>query len=228
MNLQLAVAITCGLLLISACSEEGFSDRVLRTAATNGDKATLIRYLQKGGDIDAPLTQASGDNKRFTRMLHEAAWAERVEFVQALIVHKANVNATNWLGQTALMELLSADPNPMRAVIINLILSDSVNLKIKDAEGDDALNHASSGQPAAIIKLLLQAGANPNTTNAIGKTPLHKATNVECVRLLMQAGAKTSVLDCNGDSPIDIARKGRRWSVLNLLTNAPSPSLLPE
>jgi ankyrin repeat protein len=64
------------------------------------------------------------------------------------------------------------------------------------------------------VKLLLEHGADPNTQDEYGDTPLHWAAfgdNVEVVKLLLEYGADPTVKDKDGRTPLDLARvKGRR------------------
>jgi ankyrin repeat protein len=64
------------------------------------------------------------------------------------------------------------------------------------------------------VRLLLEYGADPNTQDEYGDTPLHKAASegrVEVVELLLVYGADPTVKDEDGRTPLDLARvKGRR------------------
>lgn len=56
-----------------------------------------------------------------------------------------------------------------------------------------------------IVILLLEAGANPNSTNASKRTPLHLAVDrnsPEIVTALLKAGAKPNLLDQDGWTPL--------------------------
>ncbi len=71
------------------------------------------------------------------------------------------------------------------------------------------------------VRWLLHQGANPNVSNAEGKTPLHTVAcasfcmgammcggnPVEVLCILLEAGADPHVKDANGKTPLDIIRK---------------------
>lgn len=80
-----------------------------------------------------------------------------------------------------------------------------------DSHGRTALHLATGNRQPATLRMLLQAGADPNATDADGGTPLIHAFQGrlpvrEVVDLLVQAGAKPSTKDAYGFSAKDYAR----------------------
>ena len=60
-----------------------------------------------------------------------------------------------------------------------------------------------------VVKILLDAGADPKISNVYGMTPLHMAAivgNVEVVKLLLREGADPHKAACHGNTPLDLAR----------------------
>lgn len=70
-----------------------------------------------------------------------------------------------------------------------------------------------------LIKLLLDAGADPNAGLADGDTPLHYATvDYDITKMLLDAGADKRARNKDGKTPFDIAMENLNYKVLVLLT----------
>ena len=92
------------------------------------------------------------------------------------------------------------------------------------SQGWSSLHFASAKGHAAVVQILVQYGAHLDTTDMVGRTPLHYVSIVrnttfsnqmvpkaslrgypECVRLLIEYGADTTIRDFEGKLPIDLA-----------------------
>ncbi len=70
------------------------------------------------------------------------------------------------------------------------------------------------------IKLLIAKGADINTTDSRGGTPLHWAVyygNKEIVNFLLMQGANPEKKDINGLTPLDVARLNQKKDIENIL-----------
>jgi ankyrin repeat protein len=91
-----------------------------------------------------------------------------------------------------------------------LLLNSGADLKARSTNSmeNTALHAAAAGKHAAIVKLLLERGANVNARQVGGWTPLHSAANngdVETAKILVDAGADVSARADNQQRPIDMA-----------------------
>lgn len=95
-----------------------------------------------------------------------------------------------------------------------------INSKSKYYE-NSVLNHFASNGNARLINELIEHGANIETQNERGQTPLHtavEAENINAVEVLLKHGSDTSVVDKNNETPLDIAKRLDFPEIQKLLT----------
>ena len=74
-----------------------------------------------------------------------------------------------------------------------------------------------------IVRLLLEAGADPNAKSHEGGTPMHSAAftgDLEIAELLLAYGADPNATDPKGHTPLDVARDRRNVEVAALVHQA--------
>jgi ankyrin repeat protein len=119
-------------------------------SAKRGDLQKVVRWLRKGGPIDAlgSTTTRSGHPMTGT-LLQAAAGYGHLEMVRMLLEQGASINLPSSTGFTALMIAASYDHLP----ILLVLLQHSANIDLQDTYGDTALMSAAGEKregPAAI------------------------------------------------------------------------------
>ena len=96
---------------------------------------------------------------------------------------------------------------------VRRLLSKGVDKNCRGSHGGTPLYHAVKGYRCTeVVKILLDAGADPKISTNYGMTPLHWAAfqgNIEVVKLLLLAGADPhkAAYQGQGNTPLDLARK---------------------
>ena len=124
----------------------------------------------------------------------EAARAQDVETVRALIADGVDVNATQPDGATALHWAAYRDNLDLTAAL----LAAGADINATNELGATALWLAANNGSAAMVERLLDAGANPNAALHIGETPVMTASrtgNAAAVEHLVAAGADVNATE---------------------------------
>src|SRR5580658_1760075 len=114
--------------------------------------------------------------------------------VQSLVQQKADVNAVQADGATAIQWAAYRDDLEMADVLI----AAGANIKLANREGATPLYLASLHGSAAMIEKLLKAGGDPNQLGPGGETPLMlvaRTGNLDAIRLLLAQHADVNAKD---------------------------------
>jgi ankyrin repeat protein len=114
--------------------------------------------------------------------------------VRSLVQQKADVNAVQADGATAIQWAVYRDDQGMADVLI----SAGANIKLANREGATPLYLASLHGSAPMIEKLLKAGADPNQLGPEGETPLMLAArtgNLDAIRVLLDHHADVNAKD---------------------------------
>jgi ankyrin repeat protein len=173
------------------------SDALLE--AVNQGRTQCVRLLlQAGADPDRAYQTEGGD----VRILSVASAKGDTEIVRFLLEHGADLNAEGGDGHTA----LNVAAGKGHAGVVSLLLGHGADpLKINPVNGSDALLPAVIGKQVECVRLLLEAGANPDRTypgelSSGGSRDIpiliiaSENGDAEIVRLLLEHGA-----DLNAD-----------------------------
>jgi hypothetical protein len=102
--------------------------------------------------------------------------------------------------------------------IVRGLLRAGADIRARNRRGQEALHYAAVGSPgsrtwnpaaqAATIACLIEAGADPNSVDMDGVTPLHRAVRTRCaeaVRTLLAHGADAARKNKSGSTPMVLA-----------------------
>jgi len=187
---------------INLASDYGWTP--LNLAAGRGHEAVVRFLLQRGARYDIFTAVARGDLERVQTLVSQD---------KALLEEEAG-------GETPLV--WAAEHNRPR--ILQWLLDQGADADFHNGWEDSALGAAAWKGHTAIVKLLLDAGADPEigaVEDAYG-TPLHRACwqgNVELVRMLLDRGADINSEDNDHDTPLCFAAGEGHLDVVAFLLN---------
>lgn len=169
--------------------------------------------LKKGADVTGKLTKG-------ITPLHAAASRGRLELVELLLAHGADAKAVTESGYSI---LYAACNHNTSIEVVRLLLEKGADPGIKSADGVTPLQNAAWREPAELLNILLDGGAEIDQIGYGGDTALHWAImgdNYEAALLLAKRGADGSIPNLKGTTALKLARKksetsrykpGRSW-----------------
>ena len=228
----------------SAASSEARGNS-LRQAAYSGFPDSVDWLLSGPAATAASSADKDGFTALMATFLHPKYLPTEYAIVRKLLDKGADANMRNANGSTALMLFIESRGenvlfgNPLdcepgedgsglipwgppalfeyEAATFALLLRASADINWKDQDGRSALVLATERRLPAMMRGLLEAGADPNVEIAEfpGKTPIFFAAP-ELVRLLVERGADPNGADANGDTPLHGAMQSRIRNTIEL------------
>src|SRR5687767_11219825 len=167
---------------IAAASVVLAAESTLLDAAERSDRATALKLLAKGAEVNAPGPDGT------TAIMYAAA-NDDLELVRALIKAGANVKLKNQFGTSALTEAAIIGSAP----VIEALLKAGADPNLKNPEGETPLMAVARAGKVDAAKRLLEAGADINAKEDFGgQTALMWAAaqgQADMVKLLASNGA---------------------------------------
>jgi len=204
----------------NAKSADGGGNTALMSAASKGNTAIVKALLAAGADANAKMS--SDFNLGQTALMYATWFGDNHETVRALIDAKADLEAKDKDGRTALW--FAADKGQTQCV--RLLIAAGAEVDARDNEGATPLITGAAFPDVA--KLLLDAKADVNAKSDDDETPLHEAVNrnkLEAVKLLLASGADVNapqklMFGINQATPLMMAAHGGMLDIMKLLLDA--------
>jgi len=198
-KVQIVLLIVLTVTLFHGCKRKINKAKTIYEAAQNGDKASLIYFIEKGVSVNVR-------NKAGIAPLHFAALHGHVDIAEYLIDAGAELEIQDNIGMTPL-HLSSAFG---KKEIVELLLSRGANASARNKQGGTPLIAVTIGQGDSkeILKLLMRHGANVNTRMDDGATALHRAVmngQPDILELLLLNGANPNTKNNMRQTPLDLA-----------------------
>ena len=192
MKRVLAAVLLCT--SIVSAQEPGSVGEAFYAAIRANDLAALRSLVANGADPNA------ADPRGGSTPLMHAAMVGSSEAMTLLVDRKANVNAVNDAGLTALMMAVT-DIDKVR-----VLLDRGADVNAASKRGRTALMlAAASDNSASIVRLLMARGANPKAVDVMKGTALHQAVrggDNDTIRMLIDAGLGVNDTDFAGFTPL--------------------------
>lgn len=176
----------------------------------------LCRRVEQVLKVVKRLKSTRGNN-RGAKALCEAALRGDLPEIRSRLAAGTQVNAQDSTGSTALSLSVALG----NGEIVAFLLEAGADVGLATNE---VIYPIHSAKDPAIIKALLNHGADPNAVANYGYRPLHFACgrvhHEGQVRSLLSAGANVNVADDEGETPLHLAAQFATATIVKLLVNA--------
>ena len=205
-----------------AASMPSIGSEALYTAIEKGDHEMVRLLVEAGADVNA--AEGFGGNTP----LHEAVEQGDAEIVKILVAAGADVNAEGYFDRTPLSLAAEEGATEIMQILLGSGPDADTPASGEDKEaastpsiGSEALYTAIEKGDVAMVRLLVEAGADVNAAEGFGgNTPLHEAVeqgDAEIVKILVEAGADVEAKGYFDRTPLSLAAEEGATEILRIL-----------
>jgi WD40 repeat protein/formylglycine-generating enzyme required for sulfatase activity len=203
-------------------------DSVIAPVIFAGKSELLELLLKRGASL------GEGPNKDNLLRLAAQSWEDTSRVMRLLIAQGARVNEKNKNEETAIA--IAARAIGGRLANVKTLVESGADLRFVDPTGRNVVSLASEMGRADIVAYLLERGAEADTPDTSGTTPLMYAAmekNVrgkptkpedpnplEVAKLLLAKGASAKATNAQGKSAVDMAVEKKDQALTSLLQDA--------
>lgn len=182
-------------------------------ACAIGDLQRVKQLLEAGADPMVPGNFGG-------LPLVVAVCNDRTEVMSALLDHDVDIDGMDGTGATALVAACKANAAPET---IALLISEDAYLDLADQYGMTPLLAAIKNRRSNIVKMLLEAGADPNLLGGEEEVPVVKAIESQhpgIVRALLERGADLDVAEYCSQTLLEMAIARKNDEIVDALIAA--------
>jgi cytohesin len=217
-NVSEAGSEGCVKLLLTSGADLNIHDKkgisALEKASAKGSIDCVRLLLAAGADFNAQNTSGG-------TALQQASWAGSLECVKLLLESGADINPLGNEGSV----LHAAAPYPE---ITKFLINKGAGVNYRTKYGSAPI-HKAAGNSYKSLKMLLEEGADPNSTNSLGCTAMHYAAAADragSIKLLAGYGAEPSIHSTQekkeymvpaGSTPMHLAARNKHPNCINAL-----------
>jgi len=219
------VVVLAAALLIAMVSHEIPS--ALIEAIEDNDVIASDKLIKQG--LGHEVCRDHGDKSRWYLPIHAAAYNGRPEILNQLILAGESPDAKDSQGRTPLMHVWDGcdmDRPSDYEDCVDVLVGAKADVEARDVHGNTVLNR--SPYPAFMVEAILSHGADPNTQNNRGDTPLHESctavrlapfygSSCDGIPNLLIAGADLSVVNNDGLTAEQLALREKRDDIVRVI-----------